>query len=83
MKAIFFQHYLPFSSSSDLLLTTEFVKVPGGDRGGHWAARISAKSTKVADGDSEDRKMNLMVYLGNEGYSSLDCETPLSLFRID
>ncbi|XP_065186679.1 mannosyl-oligosaccharide glucosidase-like [Sycon ciliatum] len=57
-------------AEEDFTLTTEFVKQAGGEHGGHWSARISAKPRKkVKTSKSKQQKdqIALFFYAFNEG----------------
>jgi len=45
-------------------VTTEFVKIPGGEHGGSWAARISGKPREDAP---EDIKTTMILYAAMQG----------------
>jgi mannosyl-oligosaccharide glucosidase len=52
-------------------ISTEFVKVPGGDNGGNWAVRI--KGTPREDAPP-DLKSTVIFYTGLEGFGSLEVD---------
>ncbi|KAF9189385.1 Processing alpha glucosidase I [Haplosporangium sp. Z 11] len=49
-------------------LTTEFIKVPGGDHGGSWGARISGKPIKP----DEPMSITTIYYVGLDGEGQID-----------
>ncbi|SCZ88804.1 BZ3500_MvSof-1268-A1-R1_Chr2-1g04647 [Microbotryum saponariae] len=54
-------------------LTTEFLKVPAGDKGGNWAVRISGKPLD----DLKPSRISLLNYFGNDAsLGFLDLEKP-------
>lgn len=79
-------------------ITTEFVKVPGGEHGGHWGARISGKPREDAPADTKTTVVfaanmeglgglelgNDEEALGYEGTVSLYGQSPeLGSFKLD
>ncbi|KAJ7581002.1 glycoside hydrolase [Mycena floridula] len=56
---------------NNVKITTEFLKVSGGDHGGSWAARIKGEPMNP----SLPSKPSLIFYFGLEGLGSLDLET--------
>ncbi|ESK85883.1 mannosyl-oligosaccharide glucosidase [Moniliophthora roreri MCA 2997] len=52
-------------------LTTEFLKQPGGDHGGSWAARIKGKPLDPA----LPSRVSTIFYFGLEGLGGMDMET--------
>ncbi|KAH9952220.1 glycoside hydrolase [Amylocystis lapponica] len=56
---------------NNVVLTTELLKVPGGEHGGSWAARI-----KGAPINPElPSRISTIFYMGMEGFGELDMET--------
>lgn len=53
-------------------ITTSFVKVPGGDHGGSWAARIKGVPR---EGAPKDINTMLYYYIGQDGPGDLEVET--------
>ncbi|KAG0341939.1 Processing alpha glucosidase I [Podila humilis] len=51
-------------------LTTEFVKIPGGEHGGSWGARISGKPIRK----DEPMTISTIYYIGLDGDGSLKVE---------
>ena len=45
---------------NNIKLTTEFLKLPGGDHGGHWAVKVSGERLNNA----ETSVITLLYYLG-------------------
>ena len=66
-------------AGNDLDLTTEFIKVPGGEHGGHWGVRIKGTPR---EGAAEDVKSTVIFYVGLEGLGEgafgkkLECTNP-------
>ncbi|KAF8352343.1 glycoside hydrolase [Amanita rubescens] len=58
-------------SANNVKITTEFLKVQGGDHGGSWAARIKGEPM-TADKLS---RISLIFYVGLDGLGGLDMET--------
>ncbi|KAK9768353.1 Processing alpha glucosidase I [Basidiobolus ranarum] len=58
-------------SANNIILTTEFVKVPGGEHGGDWAVRISGKPMK------DTAKLALIFYAGMDGEGELSLTSPM------
>lgn len=56
---------------SNLDITTEFAKMPGGNHGGNWGARI--KGT-LRSGAPETLSTTVVFYVGSEGASALQVE---------
>ncbi|KAI0933864.1 hypothetical protein AcV5_005895 [Taiwanofungus camphoratus] len=56
---------------NNVILTTEFLKVPGGEHGGSWAARIKGKPMNPA----LPSRISAVFYAGIEGLGGLDMET--------
>ncbi|KAF9433961.1 Processing alpha glucosidase I [Entomortierella beljakovae] len=48
-------------------ITTEFIKIPGGDHGGSWGARISGKPIR----EGEPMDIAAMYYIGVDGVGQL------------
>ncbi|KAF8911130.1 glycoside hydrolase [Gymnopilus junonius] len=57
--------------SNNVKITTEFLKVAGGDHGGSWAARVKGEPI---DKDKTSR-VSTIFYFGLEGLGGLDLET--------
>ncbi|KAF9036697.1 glycoside hydrolase [Panaeolus papilionaceus] len=57
---------------NNVKITTEFLKVPGGDYGGSWAARVKGEPI---DKDKLSR-ISTIFYFGLEGFGELDMDTP-------
>jgi mannosyl-oligosaccharide glucosidase len=51
-------------------LTTEFIKVPGGNHGGSWAARISGKPIRKG----EPMSISTLYYIGLDGEGQLNID---------
>lgn len=58
-------------------ITTSFVKIPGGDKGGSWAARIKGK---IHDDAPADTKTVVYYYIAQEGAGELQPEGPSTEF---
>ncbi|GJE97097.1 glycoside hydrolase family 63 protein [Phanerochaete sordida] len=58
-------------SMNNVKLTTEFLKIPGGQHGGSWAARIKGEPI---DPDRISR-ISTVFYMGLEGVGGLEMET--------
>ncbi|KAG6865863.1 hypothetical protein C0991_010944 [Blastosporella zonata] len=58
-------------SANNVKITTEFLKVPGGDHGGSWAARIKGEPIKP---DLPSR-ISTIFYFGLEGLGGLEMES--------
>ncbi|KAG8755563.1 Processing alpha glucosidase I [Ceratobasidium sp. 428] len=56
---------------NNLELKTEWLKIPGGDHGGSWAARISGKPLD----NSTVSRNSLVFYVGLEGLGGINLET--------
>ncbi|TCD68927.1 Processing alpha glucosidase I [Steccherinum ochraceum] len=56
---------------NNLKLTTEFLKVPGGEHGGSWAARIKGEPLS----SDKPLRMSMIFYAGMDGLGGLDMET--------
>ncbi|KAK7466923.1 Processing alpha glucosidase I [Stygiomarasmius scandens] len=56
---------------NNIEITTEFLKVAGGDHGGSWAARIKGKPLNAA----YPSRSSMIFYFGLEGLGGLDMET--------
>jgi mannosyl-oligosaccharide glucosidase len=67
-------------SGNEIDLTTEFVKIPGGDHGGSWAARISGKPR---EGAAEDIKTSIMFYAAMGGMNAGDLDSEGVGMRIE
>ncbi|KAF9358431.1 Processing alpha glucosidase I [Mortierella sp. AD094] len=52
-------------------LTTDFIKIPGGDHGGSWGARISGKPIR----EDEPMALAAMYYIGVDGLGSISLDT--------
>lgn len=61
-------------------ITTTFVKVPGGNNGGSWAARINGK---LRDDAPKDTKSVVFYYIAQEGDGELEPSGEGSEFGID
>jgi len=57
-------------SLNKINLTTEFVKVPGGEHGGNWGVRV--KGAVRMDGPT-DLHTTVVLYIGIEGDSKMEC----------
>lgn len=75
-------------TDNNVKLTTEFLKVPGGDHGGSWAARIKGEPINKSAWTYSPRRRwsngtlsglpsrpSVIFYLGLEGLGGLDMET--------
>ncbi|KAG9318385.1 glycoside hydrolase [Chiua virens] len=58
-------------SQNNIVITTEFLKVPGGQYGGSWAARIKGKPIQPA----YPSRISAIFYLGLEGLGGVDLIT--------
>ncbi|KAI7865401.1 glycoside hydrolase [Spinellus fusiger] len=70
------RHYATQSihdTPNNLHITTEFIKVPGGENGGDWGVRIKGKPI---DDDYESLN-SLLFYIGLEGEGGLDIVSKL------
>ncbi|QRV86063.1 glycoside hydrolase family 63 protein [Ceratobasidium sp. AG-Ba] len=56
---------------NNIEITTEWLKIPGGEHGGSWAARISGKPLDNA----KPSKNSLIFYVGLEGLGGLNLDT--------
>ncbi|KAJ8078522.1 Processing alpha glucosidase I [Marasmius tenuissimus] len=56
---------------NNVQITTEFLRVPGGDHGGSWAARIKGKPLDA----SRPSRVSTIFYFGLEGIGGLEMET--------
>ncbi|KAJ3808205.1 glycoside hydrolase [Lentinula lateritia] len=56
---------------NNVQLTTEFLKVPGGDHGGNWAARIKGGPLDPL----QPSRISTIFYLGMEGLGGIDMDT--------
>lgn len=61
-------------------ITTSFVKVPGGDRGGSWAARIKGELRPDAPADMQ---ILIFLYFAQEGGGQLYVDTQGTEFGFD
>lgn len=59
-------------AGNSLDLTIDFIKVPGGENGGNWGARV--KGVPREDG-SDDQPMSLVFYAGLEGEGNIEVAT--------
>ncbi|KAI7852089.1 glycoside hydrolase [Circinella umbellata] len=59
---------------SNIAITTEFVKVPGGDHGGDWGVRIHGVPMK----DHVPSITSIIFYIGLEGEGSMDIVSKMS-----
>ncbi|KAI7893279.1 glycoside hydrolase [Mucor mucedo] len=59
---------------SNIKLSTEFIKVPGGKNGGDWGVRISGRTMD----DTAGSLTSAMFYIGIEGEGGLDIMSKLS-----
>ncbi|TFK42937.1 glycoside hydrolase [Crucibulum laeve] len=57
--------------ANNVKITTEFLKVAGGDHGGSWAARVKGEPLNP----SLPSRISTMFYFGLEGLGGLDMET--------
>ncbi|KAK2460565.1 hypothetical protein APHAL10511_007035 [Amanita phalloides] len=57
--------------ANNVKLTTEFLKFPGGDHGGSWAARIKGEPMSI----DKPCRVSAVFYMGNDGLGGLDMET--------
>lgn len=55
-------------------ITTDFIKVPGGEHGGNWGARISGKPRP---GEPTDTKTTVVFAVNMEGFGGLNLESEL------
>ncbi|KAF8631416.1 hypothetical protein AX17_005094 [Amanita inopinata Kibby_2008] len=58
-------------SDNNVKITTEFLKFPGGDHGGSWAARIKGEPLTK----DKPSRVSAIFYAGLEGLGGLDMET--------
>ncbi|KAK7043703.1 Processing alpha glucosidase I [Paramarasmius palmivorus] len=58
-------------ATNNVEITTEFLKQPGGDHGGSWAARIKGKPLNPA----LPSRISTVFYFGLEGLGGIDMET--------
>ncbi|KAG6914889.1 hypothetical protein DXG01_014733 [Tephrocybe rancida] len=58
-------------SANNVKITTEFLKVPGGDHGGSWAARVKGEPIKP----DVPSRISTIFYFGLEGLGGLEMET--------
>ncbi|OCH95312.1 glycoside hydrolase family 63 protein [Obba rivulosa] len=56
---------------NNVKLTTQFLKVPGGQHGGSWAARVKGEPMDPA----RPSRISTVFYVGLEGLGGLDMET--------
>ncbi|KZT11512.1 glycoside hydrolase family 63 protein [Laetiporus sulphureus 93-53] len=56
---------------NNVIITTEFLKVPGGEHGGSWAARIKGEPMD----HSLPSRVSTIFYAGLEGIGGIDMET--------
>ncbi|PCH38371.1 glycoside hydrolase family 63 protein [Wolfiporia cocos MD-104 SS10] len=56
---------------NNVVITTEFLKVPGGEHGGSWAARIKGEPLNP----TLPSRISTIFYIGLEGLGGLDMET--------
>ncbi|KAH8833864.1 glycoside hydrolase [Flagelloscypha sp. PMI_526] len=56
---------------NNVKITTEFLKVPGGNHGGSWAARIKGEPIQ----DSIPTRTSMIFYFGLEGIGGMDMDT--------
>jgi mannosyl-oligosaccharide glucosidase len=56
---------------NNVKITTEFLKVPGGDHGGSWASRIKGEPLDK----TKPSRVSVIFYAGLEGLGGLDMET--------
>ncbi|GBE82451.1 Probable mannosyl-oligosaccharide [Sparassis crispa] len=56
---------------NNVILTTEFLKIPGGQHGGSWAARIRGEPMNQA----LPSRISTIFYMGLEGLGGLDMES--------
>ncbi|KAG6850459.1 hypothetical protein H0H93_012880 [Arthromyces matolae] len=58
-------------SANNVKLTTEFLKIPGGENGGSWAARVKGEPIKP----DVPSRISTIFYFGLEGIGGLEMET--------
>ncbi|KAI0078991.1 glycoside hydrolase [Panus rudis PR-1116 ss-1] len=58
-------------SNNNVQLTTEYLKVPGGEHGGSWAARIKGEPIDV----DRPSRISTIFYLGVDGLGGLEMDT--------
>ncbi|KAF8061451.1 glycoside hydrolase [Lyophyllum atratum] len=58
-------------SANNVKITTEFLKVAGGDHGGNWAARVKGEPIKP----DVPSRISTIFYFGLEGLGGLEMET--------
>ncbi|EKM55733.1 glycoside hydrolase family 63 protein [Phanerochaete carnosa HHB-10118-sp] len=58
-------------SANNVQLTTEFLKIPGGQHGGNWAARIKGEPIDP----HRPLRISTIFYMGLEGVGGLEMET--------
>ncbi|OBZ75646.1 putative mannosyl-oligosaccharide glucosidase [Grifola frondosa] len=58
-------------SLNNVKLTTEFLKIPGGQNGGSWAARIKGEPLNLGS----PSRISTIFYFGLEGLGGIDMET--------
>ncbi|KAG5727592.1 putative mannosyl-oligosaccharide glucosidase [Termitomyces sp. T112] len=58
-------------SANNVKIITEFLKVPGGDHGGSWAARVKGEPIK----SDVPSRISTIFYFGLEGLGGLEMET--------
>ncbi|EIN07794.1 glycoside hydrolase [Punctularia strigosozonata HHB-11173 SS5] len=56
---------------NNVKITTEYLKVPGGEHGGSWAARIKGEPLN----EGRPSMISTIFYAGIEGFGGLDMET--------
>ncbi|KAI9495104.1 glycoside hydrolase [Zychaea mexicana] len=59
---------------SNIAITTEFVKIPGGEHGGNWGVRIHGVPMK----DQVPSITSIIFYMGLEGEGSMDIVSKIS-----
>ena len=64
-------HQTIHDAGNSIDITTEFVKIPGGDHGGSWGVRVKGTPRE----DAPDRLITtVMFYAGIEGLGSLEVQ---------
>ncbi|KAI9934044.1 Processing alpha glucosidase I [Aspergillus wentii] len=67
-------------AENSLDLTIDFIKVPGGQQGGNWGARIKGVPR---EGASEDQPTSLVFYTALEGLGNLEVTTESEALGFD
>lgn len=80
--------------ANNVKITTEFLKVAGGDHGGSWAARIKGEPIDPSTSSERPRfifaklrsdevsRISTIFYFGVEGFGSLNLDSKRGMVRV-